>query len=315
MNLHHLSVFREVMRTGSMSEAAKNLGRTQPAISLALKSLEASLDITLFDRDTRNLKPVPEAYYLLAEADSLLGQMSRLQRTMKRIQVGEQGEVQLAVMPGVSTVLFPEFLSNYSQSRPDIGISLHTRSSTQLRELVSSQGVDFGFGDFDEDHSRTEQTQVTKISADSYFAVPRTHALAGLTEIELHDLKDMTLGGMQQDHRFALKVESALTQAGTRINMRFRSQTVLPLLKFVSTGQCCAIVDPLTVLSARLMGTTEDDVTFCRLTPKIRYEYAILVPKLRRLSPLSRQLADDWESYVMTELESMGADPLREVEY
>nr|WP_299154951.1 LysR family transcriptional regulator [uncultured Tateyamaria sp.] len=312
MNLHHLSVFREVMSTGSMSEAAKNLGRTQPAISLALKSLETSLGITLFDRDTRNLKPVPEAYYLLAEADSLLGQMSRLQRTMKRIQVGEQGEVQLAVMPGVSTVLFPEFLSDFLQSRPEIGLSLHTRSSTQLRELVSSQGVDFGFGDFDEDHSRTEQTHVTKISANSYLAMPGEHVLSGSKEVSLVDLDGVTLGAMQPDHRFSKKVEAALAQVSNRNNVRFRSQTVLPLLKFVGAGQCCAIVDPLTMLSAKLIGTTQKNVTFCKLTEEVRYEYAVLVPKLRRLSPLSRQLASAWNEYVMVELEKIGANPLQE---
>ncbi len=312
MNLHHLSVFREVMNTGSMSEAAINLGRTQPAVSLALKNLEESLGMTLFDRDTRNLKPVPEAYYLLAEADSLLGQMSRLQRTMKRIQTGEQGEVQLAVMPGVSTVLFPEFLSHFARTRPEINLSLHTRSSTQLRELVSSQGVDFGFGDFDDDSSRTEQTHITKISADSYLAVPSQHTLAKSTQIALSSLDGITLGAMQQDHRFSLKVAAALDQSGKPTNVSFRSQTVLPLLRFVKAGQCCAIVDPLTVLSAKLIGISDGEISFCKISEKIRYEYAILVPKLRRLSPLSRQLASAWEDYMTTELRNLGADPVCE---
>ncbi|MBT8154686.1 LysR family transcriptional regulator [Epibacterium ulvae] len=57
------------LETGSMARAAANLGSIQPAISLTLRSLEESLGIVLFDRDTRNLKPVPEANYLLSEAD------------------------------------------------------------------------------------------------------------------------------------------------------------------------------------------------------------------------------------------------------
>lgn len=309
MNLHHLSVFREVMKTGSMSEAAQNLGRTQPAISLAMKSLEESLGITLFDRDTRNLKPVPEAYYLLAEADSMLGQMSRLQRTMKRMQVGDEGEVQLAVMPGVSTVLFPEFLGDFTKNRPDISLSLHTRSSTQLRELVSSQGVDFGFGDYDEDHSRTEQTQITRVSADSLLAVPRGHALAEYDTVPLSAIDGLTFGGMLQDHRFERRIQSELNEANIKTNIRFRSQTVLPLMKFVSTGQCCAIVDPLTVSSAQLIGLRHKDVVFRPMTQPIRYDYAILVPKLRRLSALSRQLASAWEIFLFDKLDEMQTQP------
>lgn len=313
MNLHHLSVFREVMKTGSMSQAAQNLGRTQPAISLALKGLEDSLGITLFDRDTRNMKPVPEAYYLLAEADSMLNQMSRLKRTMKEMQGGEKGDVQMVVMPGVATVLFPEFIGDFAITRPDITLSLHTRSSTQLRELVSSQGVDFGFGDYDEDHSRTQQTQVTKISANSMLALPANHPLARYDIVPIDALDNLTFGGMQPDHRFEKRVQAAMIDANTKTNVRFRSQTVLPLLKFVNLGQCCAIVDPLTVSSARLIGMTDKQVVFRPLRDPIRYEYATLVPKLRQLSALSRQLAAIWEVFLLRELEEMGTEPTSEV--
>jgi DNA-binding transcriptional LysR family regulator len=226
----------------------------------------------------RNLKPVPEAYYLLAEADSMLGQMSRLQRTMKRMQVGDAGEVQLAVMPGVSTVLFPEFLGEFTKSRPGISLSLHTRSSTQLRELVSSQGVDFGFGDYDKNYSRTEQTQITKVSADSLLALLAGHALTQRKAVPLTALDGLTFGGMLQDHRFERRVQTELSEANIKTNIQFRSQIVLPLMKFVSTGQCCAIVDPLTVSCAQLIGLEHKDVVFRPLRQPIRYDYAIPVP-------------------------------------
>ena len=55
MNLQQLAVFREIMNTGSMSAAARNLHRTQPAVSAALKALEDSLGMDLFHRDGRRL--------------------------------------------------------------------------------------------------------------------------------------------------------------------------------------------------------------------------------------------------------------------
>ncbi|MBT8155726.1 LysR family transcriptional regulator [Epibacterium ulvae] len=313
MNLSQLTVFREVMKTGSMSEAAHNLGRSQPAISLSIKSLEEALGVALFERDTRNMKPVPEAFYLLAEADSVLGQMAQLQRTMKRMQVGDEGDMQLAVMPGVATVLFPEFLAHFAKSRPDVTLSLHTRSSTQLRELVSSQGADFGFGDYDEDHSRTLQTSITKVSANSFLALPAAHPLASLDVIPLDALEGLTLGAMQPDHRFEGRVQTALAGNGVKTNVQYRSQTVLPLLKFVSAELCCAIVDPLTVLSAKLIGFEQSEVVFRNLAQDIRYDYAILVPKLRPLSALSRHLAAEWEAKLLRELIDLGSQPTRDV--
>ena len=148
MNIAQLTVFREVMETGSMSEAARNLNRTQPAISLTLKGLESSLGFELFKRHKRKLSPVPEAYYLLSEAESILGQMSRLERTMQRLGAGEVGTLHVAAMPGLANALLPEFLSEFSHDKPGVQLSMHTRSTPQLYELVSSQGVDMGIGDF-----------------------------------------------------------------------------------------------------------------------------------------------------------------------
>ena len=81
MNIQQLKVFREVMKSGSLNSAAKNLHRSQPAISASLKSLENSLDIVLFKREGRRLLPKPEAYYLLLSAESITIRLCRWQLT------------------------------------------------------------------------------------------------------------------------------------------------------------------------------------------------------------------------------------------
>ena len=50
MNLKQLSAFREVMLTGSVSEAARNLYRSQPAISSLIAGLEDDIGFKLFAR-------------------------------------------------------------------------------------------------------------------------------------------------------------------------------------------------------------------------------------------------------------------------
>ena len=55
MTLAQLIAFREVMLTGSISQAARNLGRTQPALSSTLASLERDLGFALFERRRKHL--------------------------------------------------------------------------------------------------------------------------------------------------------------------------------------------------------------------------------------------------------------------
>jgi len=91
MNLTQLSAFRAVMTSASLSDAARKLGRTQPAVSLAIRSLEDTLGMKLFERRGRQLVPVPEAQYLLVEAERVLDRLNTVSRTMKSLAAGVRG--------------------------------------------------------------------------------------------------------------------------------------------------------------------------------------------------------------------------------
>jgi len=56
LNYHHLRLFWEVARAGSLRAAASRLNLSQPTISAQIKALETSLDEQLFDRTGRGLK-------------------------------------------------------------------------------------------------------------------------------------------------------------------------------------------------------------------------------------------------------------------
>ena len=56
LNYHHLRLFWEVARAGSLRAAASRLHLSQPTISAQIKTLENSLEEQLFDRTGRGLK-------------------------------------------------------------------------------------------------------------------------------------------------------------------------------------------------------------------------------------------------------------------
>jgi len=56
MDLHVLQVFRAVATEKSFSRAAVKLGRTQPAVSLAVQRLEAQVGESLIDRAGKELR-------------------------------------------------------------------------------------------------------------------------------------------------------------------------------------------------------------------------------------------------------------------
>ena len=91
MKLNQMKVFREIMLTRSVAEAAKNLHRSQPAVSAAISTLEDELGLKLFERRKGRLHPVSEAHYLLEECSEVLTRVDLIQRHITNIKSLESG--------------------------------------------------------------------------------------------------------------------------------------------------------------------------------------------------------------------------------
>ena len=79
ISLGQMTVIREIMKNGSISAAAHQLGRTQPAISATVRELEKKINFQLFKRKKGRLMPMPETFFLLEKATEILEQVDELQ--------------------------------------------------------------------------------------------------------------------------------------------------------------------------------------------------------------------------------------------
>ena len=107
MNFWHLKVFNEIMVSGTISQAAKNLKRTQSSISAALSNLEKQIGYDLFVRKKRRLHPVPEAYFLKEESKSILQQSLSLLMETALVQdtvLETSQKMQMVMLPLLVTV-------------------------------------------------------------------------------------------------------------------------------------------------------------------------------------------------------------------
>ncbi|SLN39601.1 LysR family transcriptional regulator [Ruegeria meonggei] len=310
MNLTQLTVFREVMETGSISQTAKKLNRTQPAISLALKNLEKSLGLMLFERKGRRLVPVPEAHYLLAETTGILDRLASISNTMEGLIKGHAGSLNIATMPGPSAFLFPRFISQSVGENPEIRITLSARSSPQIMELAGSQNIDFGFADFEHSTGKKPQYSAELIRADCFCALDRDHPLSSRQSLTLSDLDGTPMGGLHPSHPFQRKIRQEFENVAAEYNPTVTCQYFLPLIPFVSSGQCCSIVDPLTVATERELNFSNGKVVFLPFTKPLRYEYAILEPNHRSPSQLALQTKAGWKAEVLRMLDGVKANPL-----
>lgn len=79
MNLLHMKYAVEVAKTESISKAAENLFMGQPNLSRAIKELEESLGIIIFERSTKGIRVTEAGQEFLQHARRILSQVDEIE--------------------------------------------------------------------------------------------------------------------------------------------------------------------------------------------------------------------------------------------
>ncbi|MBE6851854.1 MAG: LysR family transcriptional regulator [Ruminococcus sp.] len=84
MNLLHIKYAVEVARTGSINRAAEKLVIGQPNLSRAIKELESTLNIKIFERSARGMTLTAEGETFMLYAGNILEQVENLEGTFRK---------------------------------------------------------------------------------------------------------------------------------------------------------------------------------------------------------------------------------------
>lgn len=90
MNILHLKYAVEISKTKSISKAAENLYMGQPNLSRAIKELEESLGITIFERTTKGIRVTPDGEEFLQYAKSIISQVEDVEAMYRNGHVKKQ---------------------------------------------------------------------------------------------------------------------------------------------------------------------------------------------------------------------------------
>jgi DNA-binding transcriptional LysR family regulator len=129
-----------VVDTGSITETARRLGRTQPAITLQLQRLEEVTGKVLFNHEGRRMQLTPEGDMVLSYAKSILRLHDEL---LSRLSAPEiHGHVVLGTPDLYAAYMLPSILAVFKQAFPRIQVELRCALSTPTVDRVQKGEVD-----------------------------------------------------------------------------------------------------------------------------------------------------------------------------
>jgi DNA-binding transcriptional LysR family regulator len=233
--LRQLRYFLAVAEEGSLTRAAARLHIAQQSLSEQIRTLEAQLGVTLFERSSRGMVLTDVGAVLLREAKPVLARAERAAEAVRRAARGEQGELRVGFLSTVANYFMPPVVRAFRERHP--GVRLHTEDLTiaALVAGVRDGTLDAGLGRPPlVDDLATEVVLREPVAA----VLPEGHRLAGRTELTLADLADepWVLTPRSSWPPWHRSYDQDFARAGYRPRVVQRGTTPQGLLALVAAG-------------------------------------------------------------------------------
>ncbi len=146
MKLQQLRYLVEVARRGlNVSEAAEALYTSQPGVSKQIKLLEDELGIVVFERSGKRLVGITEPGKAVLEISGrILKEADNLKRVGAEYAGGDSGSLTIAATHTQARYALPAVVKRFVDKYPNVRLSLHQGSPTQIAEWVSNGEADIG---------------------------------------------------------------------------------------------------------------------------------------------------------------------------
>ncbi len=132
-----------------MSEAAKGVHLTQPAASRLLRSLSEDLDIELFERHGRTMRPTVAGEALLRYSRGIIAELDRAHLEIEAIDQGLIGSVSVGAGIASCYVLLPNTLASLMRSTQKIAVTVREGSMDDLLAKLREGALDIVVGRVD----------------------------------------------------------------------------------------------------------------------------------------------------------------------
>lgn len=285
INIRHVEAFRMLMTMGTVSQAAKLLGMSQPALSQMIQALERDAEIILFERQRGRLIPTRAAKVFFEESERVFVGLDALTRKAASLRdAHDDGRERLAVgcLHALGSGFVLDVIKQFRVSHAATLVSLQLQSSRQIREAVISGQLDFGIVADEAEPLKTVGSLFSETPA--ILALPAKHRLVKQNAISAHDLDGEPFVALNPEDRMRQRFERAIFGKGVNLNIVVETPYSATACGLVQRGIGVSLVNPLTALSYVNQG-----IVFRRFSPAIPFRTLLIFPPNAPSSPTTKK--------------------------
>ena len=259
MELRHLRYFAAVAETQHFGRAADRLHLAQPALSQAVRQLEAELGTPLFIRTTRQVDLTPAGEFLREEVARILAAIEDSVRGVRRIADGRQGLLRIGFTGSAAHTQLPRIARVVRRELPGLALEIHADLLTPAQVTGLTDGS-LDLGVLRPPTTGNALTARTIAREPLVLAVAADHRLAEEPVISMTDLRSeefvVFAGARSVVNEAALR---SCREAGFTPTISHEAPGIAVMLPLVAADLGIALV-PASVRAAPLAGVVLRDV-------------------------------------------------------
>ncbi|WP_126979168.1 LysR substrate-binding domain-containing protein [Frigidibacter oleivorans] len=124
LKLQHIEMLLAVDRAGSIRAASKLLGRTQPAVTKALRQAEADLGVAIFKRATSGVVATEDGKAVLRRAEVIHAEMRKMQEEIDQRRGEGTGRITVTVSPLAANRLIAGTIKRFRKRFPEVDVQI-----------------------------------------------------------------------------------------------------------------------------------------------------------------------------------------------
>jgi DNA-binding transcriptional LysR family regulator len=187
MELQQIRYFIAISSHGSFSRAAQECGVSQPALTAAIKKLEAEIGGPLFHREGKRVVVTPMGRLVLPALQQALHGTQSAATLARNFQLLRQAPLRLGALHTVGPARLAAFLCTFHREHPGVEVTVQEGSVPGLLQMLEAGELDFAITNVAQPPPDAFRTEA--LYAEPYVVIcPHGHRLSRLPRVRLADV-------------------------------------------------------------------------------------------------------------------------------
>jgi len=136
LNSRHIEIFYSVYKYKTLTNAAKILNVSQPALSKSIQYAEHKLNLKLFNKSSGMLVPTSEADLLFKHAEKINLSVKEFNQMAENLSESPSDRVEIGITPSLGSSFLPEYLAKFNELEPSVKFTIINSQSHELLEKL-----------------------------------------------------------------------------------------------------------------------------------------------------------------------------------